>query len=65
LHSILQGINKHNKHYQEKRYDAGQGLTPFMSDEIVAGNSGDTQVVIGECCTEMKYSLHILAAVLY
>jgi hypothetical protein len=45
----------------------GQGLTQFIFYEIVAGNmsSGDTQVVIGDWCTEMKYSLHILAAVLY
>jgi len=49
LHSILHGINKHNKHFQEKWCDAqGQGLTQHMSDEIVAGNSRDTRVVIGD-----------------
>ena len=36
-----------------------------LSDEIVAGNSGDTRVVIGNQCTDIKYFLHILAAVLY
>lgn len=36
-----------------------------VSDEVVEGNSGGTRVVIGDWCTEMKYSLHILAAVLY
>jgi hypothetical protein len=36
-----------------------------MSDGIVAGKSGDTRVVIGNWCTEMKCSLHILTAVLY
>jgi hypothetical protein len=65
LHSISHGINKHNEHYQEKWcYAQGEGLTKFMSDEIVAGNSGDTWVVIGDWCTERKYSLHLLAAIL-
>ena len=49
LHSILHGINKHIKHYQEKWCDAqGQGLTQYMSDEIVAGNSRETRVVTGD-----------------
>ena len=66
MDSILHGINKHNKHYQEKWCVAqGQGLTQYMSDEIVTGNSQDTRVVIGDWCTEVKYSVCILAAVLY